>query len=77
MTSDYLKGKHKSAAKMQLAMLPLIHAVFAEVNPIPIKAALNMMGLISKEYRLPLCEPTNDTLYLLFDEMNRYGIKIK
>lgn len=77
MTSDYLKGRHKAAAKMQLAMLPLIRAVFAEVNPIPIKAAMNMMGLIAKEYRLPMCEPTNETLYLLFDEMNRYGIKLK
>ncbi len=77
MTTDYLRGRHKAAAKMQIAMLPLIHAVFAEVNPIPIKAALNMMGMIAKEYRLPLCEPSNQTLYLLFDEMSRYGIKIK
>lgn len=77
MTEDYLDGRHKSAAKKQLAMLPLIHAVFAEVNPIPVKAALHMMGRIQKEYRLPLCEPSNETLYLLFDEMNRYGITIK
>ncbi len=77
MTSDYLKGRHKSAAKMQLSMIPLIRAIFAEVNPIPVKAAMNMMGLITKEYRLPLCEPANETLYLLFDEMNRYGIQIK
>lgn len=77
MTAEYLKGRHKAAAKMQLEMLPLIRAVFAEVNPIPVKAAMNMMGLIAKEYRLPMCEPTNETLYLLFDEMNRYGIKVK
>ena len=77
MTADYLKGRHKSAAKMQLAMLPLIRALFAEVNPIPVKAAMNIMGLITKEYRLPLCEPSNETLYLLFDEMNRYGISTK
>jgi len=77
MTKDYLEGRHKAAAKKQLAMLPLIHAVFAEVNPIPVKAALNMMGKIQREYRLPLCEPSNETLYLLFDEMNRYGISVK
>ncbi|MBR5315446.1 MAG: 4-hydroxy-tetrahydrodipicolinate synthase [Firmicutes bacterium] len=77
MVSDYLKGRHKAAAKMQIAMLPLIQAVFAEVNPIPIKAAMHMMGLIAKEYRLPMCEPTNETLYLLYDEMTRYGIKLK
>ena len=77
MTKDYLEGRHKTAAKKQLAMLPLIHAIFAEVNPIPVKAALNMMGKIQKEYRLPLCDPSNETLYLLFDEMTRYGIKLK
>lgn len=77
MTKDYLNGRHKAAAKQQLAMLPLIHAVFAEVNPIPIKAALHIMGKIQKEYRLPLCEPSNETLYLLFDEMKRYGIPVK
>ena len=77
MTQDYLDGRHKAAAKKQLAMLPLIHAVFAEVNPIPVKAALHIMGKIQKEYRLPLCEPSNETLYLLFDEMKRYGIPVK
>ena len=77
MTKDYLEGRHKTAAKKQLAMLPLIHAVFAEVNPIPVKAALHIMGKIQKEYRLPLCEPSNETLYLLFDEMKRYGIPVK
>ncbi len=77
MTKDYLEGRHNAAAKTQLAMLPLIHAVFAEVNPIPVKAALHIMGKIQKEYRLPLCEPSNETLYLLFDEMKRYGIPVK
>ena len=77
MTKDYLNGRHKAAAKQQLAMLPLIHAVFAEVNPIPIKSALHIMGKIQKEYRLPLCDPANETLYLLFDEMKRYGIPLK
>lgn len=77
MTSDFLRGRYKSAAKQQLKMLPLIRAVFSEVNPIPVKAALNMMGYIEKEYRLPLCEPENETLYRLYDEMNRFGIVMK
>lgn len=77
MTADFLKGKYKSAARMQLKMIPLIRAVFAEVNPIPVKAALNMMGLIEKEYRLPLCAPVNETLYQLYDEMGRFGISLK
>lgn len=77
MTADFLRGRYKSAAKMQLTMIPLIRAVFAEVNPIPVKAALNMMGYIHKEYRLPLCEPTSETLYLLYNELEEYGITIK
>lgn len=77
MTADFLKGRCKSAAKQQLKMIPLIRALFAEVNPIPVKAALNIMGRIEKEYRLPLCEPTNETLYRLYDEMNRFGIKVQ
>ena len=77
MTADFLKGRYKSAAKMQLAMIPLIRALFREVNPIPVKAALNIMGYIEKEYRLPMCEPSNETLYCLYDEMSRYGIKVK
>ena len=77
MTADFLRGGYKSAAKMQLKMIPLIRALFAEVNPIPVKAALNIMGRIEKEYRLPLCDPTNETLYQLYDEMNRFGIKIQ
>ena len=77
MCSDFLKGRYKSAAKQQLAMLPLIRALFAEVNPIPVKAALNMMGYIRREYRMPLCDPSNETLYRLYDEMMKFGIKIK
>ncbi len=77
MINSFLKGNHKSAAKMQLKMIPLIRVLFKEVNPIPVKAALHMMGRIEKEYRLPLCEPSNETLYLLYDEMVKYGIPLK
>ncbi|MCI9475428.1 4-hydroxy-tetrahydrodipicolinate synthase [Anaerovoracaceae bacterium 41-7] len=77
MTEDFLKGRYKSAAKLQLKMVPLIRALFAEVNPIPVKAALHMMGKIEKEYRLPMCEPSNQTLYQLYDEMAKYGLKVK
>lgn len=77
MTTDFLKGRHKSAVTLQLKMIPLIRALFSEVNPIPVKAALNMMGYIEKEYRLPMCEPENRTLYLLCDTLMRYGISVK
>lgn len=49
-----LKGEFRQSAEMQLAALPLIDALFSEVNPIPIKAALAVEGLCRDELRLPL-----------------------
>ena len=54
MVMDYLGGDYQSALKIQLEGLDLVHALFCEVNPIPVKAALAMMGLIPEGYRLPL-----------------------
>ncbi len=55
MVHAYLNGEHEKAAQMQLHYLKLINALFCEVNPIPVKAALKMMGLIgSGHLRLPL-----------------------
>ena len=55
-------------------MKPLIDAIFTEVNPVPLKAALSMMGLCEMEYRLPLCPPTNKTQYLLYDTLKKNGL---
>ena len=49
-----LNGCYAEAADAQQALLPLINALFTQVNPIPVKAALSMMGLIHDELRLPL-----------------------
>lgn len=49
-----LKGDYKKAAKLHLALFPLIKALFAETNPIPVKAALELMGACRAEPRLPL-----------------------
>ena len=54
MAGLYLRGDHEGARDVQLALLPLIRALFAEVNPIPCKAAMEMMGLCGGEVRLPL-----------------------
>lgn len=76
MIDNYMSGKRNEAMKLQLKMLPLIEAMFMEVNPVPVKAALNMMGFIEKEYRMPMCEPENQTLYKIYEEMRNYGIKM-
>ena len=56
-----LTGKDAACARSQLEMLPLVDAIFSEVNPIGIKWALYKMGIISPEYRLPLCPPCDKT----------------
>lgn len=56
MVMDYLEGNVQKALDAQLKYLDLIHALFLEVNPIPVKEALNMMGKYVGGYRLPLYE---------------------
>lgn len=55
MCRAYLDGDTKRAREIQIAGQPLVHALFSEVNPIPVKEALAQMGLIKANYRLPLC----------------------
>ena len=53
---DYFEGKHQESLKAQLELLPFINALFCEVNPIPVKAAMAMMGFCENSLRLPLTE---------------------
>ena len=55
MVSDWLRGEPKKCLEAQLEYLPLIRLLFAEVSPIPVKAALALMGRIENTLRLPLC----------------------
>ncbi|MEF9968337.1 MAG: 4-hydroxy-tetrahydrodipicolinate synthase, partial [Longicatena sp.] len=57
---DYLNGNTKKALANQLKYLDLIHALFIEVNPIPVKEALNIMGKNVGGYRLPLYEMSEE-----------------
>lgn len=52
----YFEGKTDESAKLQLRLLKLINSLFMEVNPVPVKTAMNLMGYCSPEMRLPLCE---------------------
>jgi len=74
MIAAYLDNHTIKAKEMQLRMKSLIDSMFIEVNSIPVKAALNIMGMIEKEYRMPLCEPENKTLYQIADELKSYGL---
>ena len=52
----YFDGKVQESAALQLKLLDLINSLFADVNPIPVKEALNMMGFPAGPCRMPLCE---------------------
>ena len=56
MTKAFLSGDTNKARKIQLELLPLISALFCEVNPIPVKTAMNLMGMNVGGLRLPLFE---------------------
>ena len=69
-----LNGDYVSAAKMQLEYLPLINALFSEVNPIPVKAAMSAMGYGANAPRLPLTPISEANGKKLFNEMAKLGI---
>ena len=60
MVMDYLEGRREDALNRSLDHLKLMNDLFMEVNPIPVKAALNMMGLNAGPMRLPLCEMSEE-----------------
>jgi len=55
MVMDYLEGRREQAAAAAVKYLPLMNGLFMEVNPIPVKTALNLMGKDVGPFRLPLC----------------------
>lgn len=72
--ASYLEGDVKKSAKMQLKAIPLITELFREVNPIPVKAALNMMGMGAGPLRLPLTEMEEANQAKLKKAMEEYGL---
>lgn len=74
MTHLYLEGKTQEALKIQLDMLALNDALFIETNPIPVKTAMNLMGMNAGKLRLPLVEMTEGNLEILKTEMKNYGL---
>lgn len=71
MCINYFDGKHDEALKMQLDTLNLISSLFSEVNPIPVKYALNLMGYDFGKPRLPLVELTDKNKVVLENEMKK------
>ncbi len=75
MTASYFDGDVKKSMELQLKYFDLIGALFCEVNPIPVKAAMNLMGMEVGPLRAPLTEMEEEHAARLAEEMKRVGIK--
>ena len=74
IAADYLAGDVKSACRKQLEAIELIKALFCEVNPIPVKHAMNLMGMEVGPLRMPLSPMEPKNLETLKNAMKNYGI---
>lgn len=74
MCMSYLEGDHQKALKLQMKAQPLIEALFSEVNPIPVKKALNLMGREVGPLRSPMTEMTPENAAKMEKVMKEYGL---
>ncbi len=69
-----LENDFEAASKLQIQYMDLIDALFCEVNPIPVKAAMNLMGMEAGPLRLPLCDISESNLERLRASMRRMNL---
>ena len=75
MVIYYLNGNYEAALSLQLKYVPLIKALFSDVNPIPVKAAMNALGYNVGNCRMPLCEMTDAKKVELINTLKMYDLK--
>ena len=77
-TSDicklYFEGKVKESAELQIKLCDLINALIGEVNPIPVKTALRLMGYNVGKLRMPLSEMTEKNLETLKNSLKKHNL---
>ena len=76
LCDSFFKGDIARAQKLQREALPLVDALFSEVNPIPVKTALNLMGYEVGPLRAPMSEMGQANVAKLAQAMKEYGIKL-
>lgn len=76
MVMKYFEGDTAGATEMQLKAIPLINALFCEVNPIPVKEAMNLMGMDVGPLRMPLTEMEPANREFLAKAMKDFGLKL-
>lgn len=74
LTALCLSGDFTAAGRLQLELKELCDAMFCEVNPIPVKTALNLMGYHAGQLRLPLCEPSEGNLDRIRRTLEQYDL---
>ena len=77
MVADWMAGNHEAALREQLRCLDLIHALFIEVNPIPVKEAMNLMGLHAGAFRMPMYPMTDAHRAVLAQRMREVGLTVR
>ena len=75
MTQNFFDGNVSEATKMQLDAVELINALFCEVNPIPVKEALNMLGWNMGNPRLPLTKLSDNGIKQMENALKNFGLK--
>ena len=76
LCQSFFDGDLETAQKLQREALPLVDALFSDVNPIPVKTAMNLMGMEAGPLRLPLCEMGDEAKAKLARAMTEYGLKL-
>jgi 4-hydroxy-tetrahydrodipicolinate synthase len=77
IVAKFLAGDIEGSRELQLRALPLIHALFCEVNPIPVKTALNLMGMEVGPLRLPMTPMEEANKARLIQAMKDFGVKVQ
>ena len=76
LVESFFAGDLIKSRQLQFKLNPLVKAIFSEVNPIPIKTALNMIGINAGILRMPLCEMRADHAAMLKKELIAFGFDI-
>ena len=74
MVESFMEGNLQESLELQLKLMPLVKALFCEVNPIPVKTAMNLMGFNMGPLRLPLTDMAENNLEFLKQQMKEYGL---
>jgi len=74
MVDSFLQGDLRHAKKMHYKLLPLVKAMFIETNPIPVKTAMGLLGMIEPTLRLPMCSMKEESKIKLIKALKDYGL---